>query len=437
MEFKIKQLSAPIMAHLEVTNQCNHKCIHCYRLGSDVINRPIENADDELILSNARKLIDGGILQIIITGGEPLMKMRLVKKIILLAKEHNVVVSLNTNLTLLNDDMVGFLKETQTRILVSCPSSIQYSYETITQTKNLQCFENNLSKVVKAGIKTAVNMVVMKDNLSEIRNTAKRMQQLGCVAFCVTPVALNMEYPKRDLLLSRKDIEHIVYDILWIESELKIKVDILDGLPKCIFPPEILSKEHLFLYRRCQAGRSFVAVSPNGDVRPCANANVSYGNLCANSLAEIWGNMSFWRSDKIIPKECEGCAWINRCLGGCRTNAKALNNKWDGTDIWSPKPILTVPPNHAKRIDIQSDTILKVADGIQVRKEYENIYLISCTQNRTFCMVNQSVMDFVMLVKRLESISFDQILKDYLNNIEVQTVKEIITKLIQYKIFKI
>ena len=193
MNFKIKQLSAPIMAHLELTNQCNHRCIHCYKLSSDIINRPIDNTDDELIFSNAQKLIDGGILQIIITGGEPLMKGGLVKRIILLAKEHDVIVSLNTNLTLLDNDMVEFLKETKTRILVSCPSSIRYSYEAITQTNNLQCFENNLSKVIKAGVKTAVNMVVMKNNLSEIRDTAKRIQQLGCVAFCVTPVALNME----------------------------------------------------------------------------------------------------------------------------------------------------------------------------------------------------------------------------------------------------
>ena len=433
----IKPLSAPIMAHLEITNYCNHRCIHCYKLDSDIDNRPDDVIDDDKILSNARILIEGGILQIIITGGEPLTRKDLVKKIVSLAREHDVVVSLNTNLTLADNDMIDFLKETQTRILVSCPSAISESYEKITLTKNYLCFEKNLSRVISAGIKTAVNMVVLKNNISDIRATAQRVQQLGCNAFCVTPVALNMEYPKLHLLLTKEDIGRVIDDILWIESQLKMKVDILDGLPKCVFPSKILSEEHLFLYRRCQAGRSFIAVSPNGDVRTCANSNVPYGNLYVNNLSEIWDKMSYWRSEEIIPDECKGCAWINRCLGGCRTNAKVLTNKWNGTDIWKPEPILTEPPFFSKKIDLNDDTILKVADGIQIRKEYDGIYLISCTRNRTFCMVNQSILDFVTLIQSLGSISLHTICTEYIKNSTLQEVTDIIIKLIQYKIIKI
>lgn len=437
MDIEIKQLSVPIMAHLELTNQCNHRCIHCYRLDSNIVNRPRGIIDEDLIVSIAKKLIDEGILQIVVTGGEPLLNKDLVKKIVVLANENNVTASINTNLTLADEEILEFIQKTQTRILVSCPSAIEESYSAITLTDNFQIFEKNLSAVINMGVKTAVNMVVMKNNIADIQETAKRIHKLGCTAFCVTPVALNMDYPQRRLLLSKKDIEQIVNDIMWIESELKMKVDILDGLPKCVFPSKILSEEHLFLYRRCQAGRSFVAVSPNGEVRPCANSSISYGNLVTENLHEIWAKMSLWRSEDIIPIECKGCTWINRCLGGCRTNAKALTGRWNGTDIWTPEPIKTAPPNHAKKIQLRSETVLRVADGIQVRKEYDGVYLMYCTKNRTFCMINQSILDFVNLIRESKEMSYGQICTDYISNANPKLVEEIITKLIQYKIFKI
>ncbi|MDE5830560.1 MAG: radical SAM protein, partial [Clostridia bacterium] len=308
------------MAHLEITTTCNHRCIHCYKLDSELANRPIEIVDEETIYNNAVKLINNRILQIVITGGEPLLKPRLLKRIIKLANEFNVTVSVNTNLTLASYDIINFLKQTNTRILTSCPSGVEASFDKLTLTKNFKVFEENLRLCNKVGVKTSVNMVVTKDNISEIIPTAKKIKELGCTSFCTTPVALNMDYPRPDLLLSIEDIHKLIADILWIETNLGMKVDILDGLPKCILPSDILKEEHLFLYRRCQAGRTFVAVSPDGSVRPCANTSYSYGNINQENLSTIWERMSYWRSDKIIPKECNGCLWINRCLGGCRSN---------------------------------------------------------------------------------------------------------------------
>ncbi|WP_439647480.1 radical SAM protein [Brucepastera parasyntrophica] len=61
------------------------------------------------------------------TGGEPLLNKDLVKKIIALSNNTNTIVSINTNLTLLDDDFIEFLKKSETRILTSCPSAVSSS----------------------------------------------------------------------------------------------------------------------------------------------------------------------------------------------------------------------------------------------------------------------------------------------------------------------
>lgn len=437
MDIRHRQLSAPLMAHLEITNICNHRCLHCYKLDADLQNRPKDVVNNDTIIQNVHKLIDGGILQIIITGGEPLLKKDLVKNIIEIANQRGISVSINTNLTLADDDIIDYLSKTNTRVLTSCPSGIESSFEKLTITKNFATFKKNLVKAINAGIKTTVNMVITKDNIDEIRQTANEIRNLGCTSFCTTPVALNMEYPRYDLLLSREDIAKLVDDILWIEAELGMKVDILDGLPKCVFPKDILVDEHLFLYRRCQAGRTFIAVSPNGDVRPCANTNESYGNIHSTSLAEIWQKMQVWRSDVIVPEECQGCSWINRCLGGCRTNAKALTGKWNGTDIWEPVPIKDAPPSHAKQVKLDNDSILRTNPAVKFRREGENVYLAYSIKNRTFCMLNESMLNFITFIKESKEVKYSDILSKYSTSNDVNQINAIITILVQYKIIKL
>jgi MoaA/NifB/PqqE/SkfB family radical SAM enzyme len=111
MKIEKRYLSAPLTAQLEITDSCNHRCIHCYNLDSDVANRPIRKVSDETVISCAQALIDGGVFSMVVTGGEPLIKKELTKKVIALFREHQIRVSLNTNLTLLDDDFITFLKK--------------------------------------------------------------------------------------------------------------------------------------------------------------------------------------------------------------------------------------------------------------------------------------------------------------------------------------
>ena len=438
MQIEKKYLSLPLTAQLEITDYCNHRCVHCYNLDSEVQNRPSRKVSDETVLACAQKLIDNQIFSVIVTGGEPLIKKELTKKVILLLKENHTKVALNTNLTLADDDFIQFLKEQKVGVLTSCPSGEESSFAKLVGIDNYKLFESKIKKLVDAGVRFTVNMVVTKDNLHEVRLTAEKMKAIGCKSFAATPMGLNVEYPRLDLLLSVADVRKVIADLLWIEENLKMRVDILEALPKCVFPEDVLKSKHSFLNRKCQAGRTVIAVSCNGDVRPCAHNPYSYGNLLKEDLRNIWQQMSEWRSAKYVPEECKDCSWLNRCNGGCRTSAKVYSGDWDKKDMWcTGKLTMPAPRNEQPEIELQPDTQLQIVDNIKIRHEDENAYVIYNVTDDVYCMVNQTFHDFVVSLQELPITTFGELCCKFDVLPDDKYINDAITFLINKKILKI
>ena len=438
MQIEKRYLSLPLTAQLEITDFCNHRCVHCYNLDSEVQNRPSRKVSDETVLACAQKLIDNQIFSVIVTGGEPLIKKELTKKVILLLKENHTKVALNTNLTLADDDFIQFLKEQKVGVLTSCPSGEESSFAKLVGIDNYKLFESKIKKLVDAGVRFTVNMVVTKDNLHEVRLTAEKMKALGCKSFAATPMGLNVEYPRLDLLLSVADVRRVIADLLWIEENLKMRVDILEALPKCVFPEDVLKGKHSFLNRKCQAGRTVIAVSCNGDVRPCAHNPYSYGNLLKEDLRDIWRQMSEWRSAKYVPEECKDCSWLNRCNGGCRTSARVYSGDWDKKDMWcTGKLTMQAPRNEQPEIELLPDTQLQIVENVKIRHEDENAYVIYNVTDDVYCMVNQTFHDFVISLQELSIITYGELCSKFDVLPEDKYINDAVKFLINKKILKI
>lgn len=411
MRIEKRYLSAPLTAQLEITDFCNHRCLHCYNLDSNINNRPMRDVNDETVLACAQKLIDNGVFSVVISGGEPLIKKELTKKIINIFREHRVQVHLNSNITLFDDDFISFLEKSETVLLTSCPSATPTSFRKLTGVDNYGLFEKNIKKLVAAKVKFAVNMVITKDNLDEIRTTAKAMKELGCRSFAATPMGLNMYYPRFDLLLSIKEVKKVIDDLLWVEENLGLYVDVMEALPKCVFSEKLLSERHSFLNRKCQAGRTVVSVSCNGDVRPCAHNPISYGNILKDELKVIWGKMEDWRSSKYVPEECKSCSWLNRCNGGCRTSSKTINGEWNSRDMWATIPLKTAPLQISKPIELMPDSVLKYNNDYVYRQEYDDAFVVYNLKDDMYFMINKACLDFIVELRKLDTFTYAELQK--------------------------
>lgn len=438
MRIEKRHLSLPLTAQLEITDSCNHRCVHCYNLDSALENRPLRKVSDETVMACAQKLINNQIFNVIVTGGEPLIKKELTKQVIGLLKRNNIRVALNSNLTLADDNFIEFLKEQRVGVLTSCSSGNSSSFSKLVGVDNYKIFEQKIKKLVQAGVRFTVNMVVTKENLQEVRLTADKMKSLGCKSFAATPMGLNVECPRMDLLLSVEDVRHVIMDLLWIEDNLNMKVDILEALPKCVFPDDILNGKYSFLNRKCQAGRTVIAVSCNGDVRPCAHNPYPYGNLLKESLRDIWKKMQEWRSLQFIPENCRSCSWINRCNGGCRTSAKAYNGDWNKNDMWcSGKLINTPPQDEMNDVVLTPDILLQVTDTLSVRTEDDDTFLIYNAADDEYCMINKSFWDFIVSLHETHQLTFEDLCE--MNGITScdKNAYDVVSFLIRKRILKI
>jgi len=71
----------------------------------------------------------------------------------------------------------------------------------------------------------------------------------------------------------------------------------------------------------CEAGRSYVALGPNGDVYPCLQWRAVLGNVRRNALKDIWNSeearrrRAMTRADYAVCNACDLLAYCPRCTG--------------------------------------------------------------------------------------------------------------------------
>lgn len=342
MEYKL-----PLLTYLEITEICNLRCEHCYN--HDFLGNGNNDLSDAQVLQVVDTIIKEGVFDILLTGGEPLVKENLIRKIVNFCQERNTFVSINTNLLRLNSNMFDFLPLT-TGLLISCPSVVPSSYREMTGGGNYSLFEQNYSQIVQHNIGNIINMVVNKRNLHEIRTVAQRMESLGATFFSATPMLYSWDAPHiKEKMLSLEELHFLFNELEWVASSTNLKVDIKSCLPKCAIPKELFKRNYSFLFRGCQAGRRSVAISSSGEVRACANNPQSYGNVLQTSLREIYSRMTKWRDGSYIPATCKECNILSNCNAACRRQAQCYYGQEMHQDPWMTTPFITNPYPTSKR----------------------------------------------------------------------------------------
>jgi len=109
-------LRLPTHVQFEITDVCNLRCKHCYHFDTDKMPKS-NDLDDVKIIQLVQKMVDSKIYSLVITGGEPLARPSITLKVAEIAKTAGMFVSINTNLLLLNSEIVARLEKIEVNSL--------------------------------------------------------------------------------------------------------------------------------------------------------------------------------------------------------------------------------------------------------------------------------------------------------------------------------
>ena len=315
----------PTVIQLMVTTGCPMTCPHC--LADD--GSPGTDATAEVIDAVLGEVVEAGIDELLITGGEPLARADL-PALVEELRVREISWSLNTAWSPDAEQRRAIEAHPPGFVAVSLdgPAPLHDRFRGIVGAharalEAIRWFSSLEGCTVTAGTS------VTRRNVRHLERTLHEVASSGAEAWglhLLVPEGRAAE--RNDLALRRKDLDGILRFTARRRSVFPISM--ADELGYC-GEWEPLVRD---LPLGCGAGRAMCVVLPDGEVVPCTtmDRSVSAGNVLDRPLMEIWTE-GFRELRAWAPEgRCEGCGYAAACQGGCwlhrRSGAQCYKDVW-------------------------------------------------------------------------------------------------------------
>lgn len=348
MEYR-KTNFPPIM-YWEVTDKCNHNCIHCFNYWrTDKELFPETEHGEEHYLALTGKILENKPVRVIITGGEPLLVFAKIKSSLEMFLKAGVKLSINTNAALINKEMAEYFRNNKIGLFVSFPSVVPDEFDVITDTAGaFNRVVAALDLLQEVGAKFSLNSVISTVNVNSVYKTAeflKNRYDIRNIFLTRVSEPANSSDEFKKYLLDYENFQNYVSQCARACKELGIEVKAASPITPCSLTEQ--EGFDLFAFKSgCNAGKSSYTLDSLGNLRACCRDSEIYGNITEEPFSVIWDRLSSWRNEDHIPEECSECECRSSCLGGCRLDGIKLNKR-NCLDIYSDPKRKILPVKEA------------------------------------------------------------------------------------------
>ena len=268
--------------HFLITEKCNKKCSTCY------INHKDQK---ELSFKQIKNIIDNfcqlKVFQVAIGGGEPFLRRDILKILKYLHKK-NMIVTVSTNGSLLNNEILRDIKSLVKSIQLSIYSNIESEHERLRYPGSFQQTIRNILMLQKQGIPVGINLLVQPHSYIYLLNTLNFIRNLQVSGINLVKLKKSSDELRGNTFdWQEKDygkLQVILEKFKNKYTEMKLSVDCsLAKIMKKNGLPFLLSKGIV----GCSGGKSFLVVRSNGDIYPCCFLNMPQhriGNFANTNL---------------------------------------------------------------------------------------------------------------------------------------------------------
>ncbi len=295
--------AVPISGAMSLTYRCNLRCVHCYACSSGDIDRELSTSHWLSILSDA---IDAGMLFILITGGEPLIRPDF-PEIYRFLVERGVRVTLFTNATLVTPEIIDLFRELPPwHIEVSVYGASEETYRRITGVDGaFLSAVGGVTALLDAGLRVEAKTVLLtlnSEEFSEIESLCRELTGSFRYDSMIVPAFDGDRSAERLRVPVEESIKH-EFMIPGIADEWRREKERYEGLPP---------SDRLY---QCGAGRKTFCISPYGILKPCIVATSSLVEIGGCGFIDAWRSMVDSLERKNLPEThpCRGCSLRFAC----------------------------------------------------------------------------------------------------------------------------
>jgi pyrroloquinoline quinone biosynthesis protein E len=315
----------------ELSYRCPLQCGYCSNpLELDKHAAELDTATWRRVLGEAAAL---GVLQVNLTGGEPLVRDDL-EALVAEARARELYVNLITSGVPLDAARLARLKAAG---LDSLQLSVQDTEaEGSKWIAGRDCTAAKLEVAAAAralGLPMTLNVVIHRGNIARVPDFVALAERVGAERLELANTQyLGWALVNREALLpSQAQLAEARRQALAASERLKGRIEIL-----FVRPDYDVGRP-----RACMDGwaRRYVVVTPDGTALPCHQAasiaTLSFDNVRDRPLDAIWNDSPAFRAfrgEAWMPEPCRSCDERHRDFGGCRCQAFALVGDAGATD---------------------------------------------------------------------------------------------------------
>ena len=318
----------------ELTGACNQCCRFCYNYWRDG-STPIAPPDSSRARKTLKKLLSqASVGNLSFSGGEPLLLPN-IHDLVLHARFKGSKVNVLTNGTLLTADALENFRSLGVSViqipLLSTDASV-HDYLTNVPGSWKKAVDA-LRRTGQAGIGAAV-LVITKVNAPGVAETLGLIRDCGIRTVMVNRFNIggNGIRNVQELVPDRKTLQD-AFAAVEAFAGRNPDIHFVSGVctPLCYL--DTAPYPHI-RFTKCSTdltGRP-VTVNYNGDVRFCNHSPRVLGNIYSRPIGEILTDpeINGWYAG--VPEECDKCALLTRCGGGCRAASEQVHGTFSALD---------------------------------------------------------------------------------------------------------
>jgi pyrroloquinoline quinone biosynthesis protein E len=324
----------------ELTYKCPLRCPYC--------SNPLDYArhgaelDTAAWLRALREAEELGVVQVNLTGGEPLVRDDL-EALVEGARALDLYTNLITSGIPLRRERLARLRELGLdNVQLSIQDTTAAASDRIAGLRSYDRKREVAGWVKGLGMPMTLNVVLHRDNLDHVAELIALAESMGADRLELA----NTQYlgwalvNRKALLPSREQLERARDVALAARQRLRGRMEVLFVTPDYYaeFP------------KACMDGwaRRFLLITPDGVALPCHAAHtipgIAWDRVTDRPLAEIWRDspgFNAFRGEAWMPEPCRSCDRRHADFGGCRCQAYFLTGDAASTD-----PVCTLAPRH-------------------------------------------------------------------------------------------